>query len=254
MYAAASPSVDTPDIEEQSSSDFQPEKAVIPANVEPVNQAGTEMYSAASPSVDTPDIEEQSSSDVESEKSVIPANVEPVNQSETEMYSADHENREDMYAQNDYEAVETEEFQFAEAADMSLDLDGLDIEGEAEEYKFPEIAPEAALFAGYRFIEHGGSARALEYEYLENHPVFGGDWRSFKHPNMMHFDLDFKNNKDYAADLRYSFKSLVNFRWFNSTLFHNLDNIELIDLDPSGGSIVDNRNVGKDFGVKVAFN
>lgn len=242
MYAAASPSLDMPEVEEKSSSDIEPE------NEEPVNQIAAELYSAASPSLDMPEIEEKTSSDIEPEKADLLDQEKPVDQVETEIQ------REYTYTENDYDVLETDEFQLAEAADMSLDMDGLDIEGDAEEYKFPEIAPEAALFAGYRVIEHGGSARALEYEYLENHPVFGGDWRSFKYPHMMHFDLDFKNNKDYEADLRYGFKSMVNFRWFNSTLFHNLDNIELIELDPSNGTAIDNRNVGEEFGVKAAFN
>jgi hypothetical protein len=252
MYTAASPSLDMSAVEDTPSSEIERVKAVL-ENEKPVNQAGIEMYSAASPLLVTPEVEEEALSDPEPEKVVVLENEKPVNQAETEMYSADHESSEDMYTKNDNEVMETDEFQFAEAADMSLDLDGLEMDDAAEEYKFPEITPEAALFAGYRFIEQGGSKKALEYEYLENHPVFGGDWRSFKHPNMMHFDLDFKNNKDYAADLRYSFKSMVHFRWFNSTLFHNLDNIELVDLDPLAGSIVDNRPA-EDFGVKVAFN
>jgi len=248
-------SFDTPEVEEKAPSDFDSGEAALLDNEKPVNETETAMYAAASSLSEKSEAGEKESTDYEPVKAEFPENEKPVNQTETDTYSADYESEEEMYAKNDHDVPEPGEYQFAEAADLSLDLEGLDIEDDAVKYKFPEIEPEAALFAGYRFIEHGGSGRALEYEYRENHPVFGGDWRSFKYPNMMHFDLDFKNNKDYEADLRYSFKSMVNVRWFNSTLYHNLDNIQLVDLDPTSGSYhVDNRNIDEDFGVKVAFN
>ena len=255
MNAAASQSMDNPAVEAETASYTEPVKAELLENEQPVNQTETDMNAVASQSMDNPAVEAETASYTEPVKAELLENEQPVNQTETAMYAAGNESSEDMYAMNDHDVLVTNEYQSPATADLSLDLEGLDIEDDASEYTFPEIKPEAALYAGYRFIEHGGSQRALEYEYMENHPVFGGDWRSFKYPNMMHFDFDFKNNKDYDADLRYSYKSAVNFRWFNSTLFHNLDNIELLDFNPSNSSyIVDNRNVGKEYGVKVAFN
>jgi len=52
-----------------------------------------------------------------------------------------------------------------------------------------------------------------------------------KHPHRLHFDLDFLNEKDYQTDLAYAYGELFLSRWFNTTLFHNADNIELIELD-----------------------
>jgi hypothetical protein len=142
----------------------------------------------------------------------------------------------------------------AETEELDLDLLDLGLEETAEEYHFPEIEPEAMLFLGYRFIDVDGSEKSFEYEYLDDYPVFGGELRSFKYPHYLHFDADFKNEKDYAADLRYSFKSLARFRWFNSTLFHNLENIQLIDIDPATDPGIVIRDSGKNYGVKTSFN
>ena len=141
----------------------------------------------------------------------------------------------------------------AETEEVDLALLDLEMEEKGEVYHFPEIKPEAMLFLGYRFVDVNGSGKSFEYEYLEDYPVFGGEWRSFNHPHFFHFDVSFKNEKDYTADLRYHFKSLTRFRWFNNTLFHNLENIRLIDTD-AGSPGIEIRDSGTQYGVKTSFN
>ncbi|MBI5098183.1 MAG: MtrB/PioB family outer membrane beta-barrel protein [Nitrospirae bacterium] len=113
-------------------------------------------------------------------------------------------------------------------------LEELGIGQEAQAaYKFPDIKPEAELMLGYRFVGVSGSKKAFEYEYLKDYPVFDGHLDFFKYPHRLRLDLDFNNNKDYQSDVNYAYGDLLLTRWFDTTFYHNLDNIELIDLDPS---------------------
>jgi hypothetical protein len=121
-------------------------------------------------------------------------------------------------------------------------------------YKFPVIKPEASLMLGYRFADVSGSKRTFEYEYLKDYPVFDGRLDVFKHPHRLHLDFDFNNNKDYTSDVHYAYGDSILFRWFNSTLFHNLDNIELIELDPSSSNYkIDIKDRGVDYGVTTSI-
>ena len=53
----------------------------------------------------------------------------------------------------------------------------------------------------------------------------------------------------------YSYKDLVLFRGINRTLFHNLDNISLIDLNPATASPgVAVRDRGEKYGVEGGLN
>jgi predicted porin len=121
-------------------------------------------------------------------------------------------------------------------------------------YTFSEIKPETAITAGYRFVDLSGSERAAEYEYLHNSLVLNGHARLFSYPHRFHFDLDFKNTKDYFGDLWYSYKENIFVRIINRTVFHNLDTITLIDLDPATGSPgVDVRDAGEDYDTKTGI-
>ncbi len=124
-----------------------------------------------------------------------------------------------------------------------------------EVYTFPVIKPEVSTFGGYRFVDLSGSERADEYEYLHDSISLGGEARIFSFPHRFHLDLDLKDRKDYFSDISYSYKDIVQFRWINRTLFHNLDNIRLIDLDPATPSPgVDARDMDEKYGVKVGMN
>jgi hypothetical protein len=121
-------------------------------------------------------------------------------------------------------------------------------------YQFPEIAPEVHVFGGYRAAEVKGSGRADEYEYLHDSLVLGGELRMFSFPHRVFLDLDVKNVKDYFGDVGYAYRDIVLFRGINRTLFHNLDNITLIDLDPSTPYPgVDVRDRDEKYGVKFSL-
>jgi predicted porin len=119
-------------------------------------------------------------------------------------------------------------------------------------YKFPDIKPEAGLMLGYRFTGVSGSEKSFEYEYLKSSPVLGFNVDIYKHPHRLHFDLDFSNYKDYQSDLAYAYGEIFLSRWFDTTLFHNTDNIELRDLDPSKSNYtINRRDDDADYGVKT---
>jgi hypothetical protein len=141
----------------------------------------------------------------------------------------------------------------SEEADNLKMLEELGIEPEEQAaYKFPVIKPETELMLGYRFTDVSGSERSFEYEYLKGSPVLNLDINIYKHPHRLHFDVDFINDKEYQTDLAYAYGELFLSRWFNNTLFHNTENIELIELDPSSSTYtIDREDDDADYGVKT---
>ena len=138
--------------------------------------------------------------------------------------------------------------------DAAVKNEDIAAEVDREEYVFPSIKPELSLFGGYRYVHANGSDRVDEYEYLHNSWMFGGELRAFKFPHRFHLEIDFKDKKDYFGDMGYSYEDIVVFRGINRTLWHNLDNISLIDLDPATPSPgVDVRDAGDAYGVKTSI-
>ncbi len=123
-----------------------------------------------------------------------------------------------------------------------------------EHYAFPAIAPEVRLSGGYRLVGSSGSGRADQYEYLHSSPVFGGEVRIFSFPHRFHLDLDFRNKKDYFGDASYAYEDMVLFRGINRTLFHNLDAVPIIDLNPATSSpAVSVRDTDTRYGVRFGM-
>ncbi len=123
-----------------------------------------------------------------------------------------------------------------------------------EGYTFPLIKPEFYLFGGYRFVHQEGSNMADEYQYLHNSPTLGGELRIFTFPHRFHLELDIENKKDFIGDVTYMYRDLIRFRGVSSSLFHNLDNIRLIDLDPSTPSPgVDVRDADVKYGIRFGM-
>ncbi|MBI5641497.1 MAG: MtrB/PioB family outer membrane beta-barrel protein, partial [Nitrospirae bacterium] len=124
-----------------------------------------------------------------------------------------------------------------------------------EAYVFPVVKPEIYLYGGYRFVDLDGSARADEYEYLHDAIMLGGEIKAFKFPHRFHLEIEMKNRKDYFGDMSYSYEDIVLFRGINRTIFHNLDNIILLDLNPSSANPgVDVRDSGTQYGIKTGMN
>ena len=120
-----------------------------------------------------------------------------------------------------------------------------------EGYTFPSIKPEYSISGGYRFVDTDGSTRAAEYEYLHNSITLGGELRFFSFPHRFHLEFDVKNKKDFFGDVTYMYKDIVRFRGTTSSLFHNFENIRLVDLDtstPSPG--VDVRDAETKYGIR----
>lgn len=129
------------------------------------------------------------------------------------------------------------------------------------QYEFPYIKPELSLSGGYRLIDHSGSEQASEYEYLNDSITLGSELRAVFYPHRLFIDLDLKNKKDYFGELRYSYKDLLYFRGINRTLFHNLENLRLLDIDANttpttspSGPTVDVRDADEKYGIKAGMN
>lgn len=120
---------------------------------------------------------------------------------------------------------------------------------------YAQIPPEFSLSVGAYSAGRTGAARAGEYDFIEDSPTLSGEARIYSFPHRLHLDLDGKNRKDYFGSIGYGYRNLLLFRWDNRTLFHNLDNIQLIDLDPTVSPPAVTRNdAGVDYGVKAAMN
>lgn len=146
------------------------------------------------------------------------------------------------------EAAETD----AQEAAQSANSEPAEQEGA---YAFPVIKPEIYVYGGYGFISTEGSERAAEYEYLHSSPAFGGELRMFSFPHRFHLDLNIKNKKDFFGDVTYMYKDVVRFRGISTSLFHNLENVRLIDLDPSTLSPgVDVRDADQKYGIRSGMN
>ena len=119
-------------------------------------------------------------------------------------------------------------------------------------YHFPVIKPEFSGLLGYRPVTLRGSTKAGEFEYLHNSIPAGAEIRLYPFPHRIHFEADMLNKKDYFIDMRYAYKDLVLFRGIDRALFHNLDNITLIDLNPANTSPrVDIRDRVEGYGISV---
>ncbi|HEX8949691.1 MAG TPA: hypothetical protein VF790_12050 [Dissulfurispiraceae bacterium] len=137
--------------------------------------------------------------------------------------------------------------------DTQEDMAGEDIPGET--YEFPHIKPKLFTFAGYRFMSTSGSRRAFEYEDPQSSIALGGGVHVFSFPHRLDLDVDRKSNKDYSGEADYAYKDIIFLRGVDRTLFHNLENIGLVDLDkatPSPG--VDIRDADRKYGVKDSMN
>ncbi len=116
---------------------------------------------------------------------------------------------------------------------------------------FPSIAPEFSLSAGYRYADVSGSSRADEYEYLKKSLALGAEYRLFRFPHRFHLDITGKNARDYFGDVNYSYEDIVLFRGLFRGLYHNLDAITLVDLDPATASPgVIRRDADQNHGVR----
>ncbi len=131
--------------------------------------------------------------------------------------------------------------------------------GEHEEelgiYQFPEIEPAIDLWGGFTLVDVEDSKQAGEYEYL--HDSFSGGVKiyTFPFPHRIAFEAEVSNENDYFGEARYAYKDLVLTRLISRRLYHNLENINLIDLDTTTASPgVDIGDAGHEYGFKTDIN
>jgi hypothetical protein len=114
-------------------------------------------------------------------------------------------------------------------------------------HKYPEIKPEFSTSLGYRFLDHSGSGRAGEFEYLNASVTGELIFTAFPFPHRIHLKLDLRNKEDFFADVRYAYKDIILFRGLTRGLSHNLDNRVLFDYGPSSQYTVEQRDKGRKY-------
>ncbi len=118
-------------------------------------------------------------------------------------------------------------------------------------YTFPEVEPSYAVKAGYRFVGLEGSERAIEYEHPEGAPYLGIKAVVFPLPHRIYLEIEGVGDRDYFADLGYAYGDKLVSRWVRRSIYHNLENIELVELSPIFA--VDRRDGGEDYGVQTVL-
>jgi hypothetical protein len=127
------------------------------------------------------------------------------------------------------------------------------IQEELSIYQFPDIKPKFYGFIGYRFIDLNGSERADEFEYLHSAIAATGLFIAFPFPHRLHLELDVLNKNDFFGDVRYAYKDAIMFRGVTRKIFHNLDNVTLVDSGTSALYAVDREDAGEKYGVKQSM-
>jgi len=122
---------------------------------------------------------------------------------------------------------------------------------QSEIYVFPVIQPKISLNGGYRNAHLNGSSEAMEFEYLHDSLVLGGELRTVSLNHRLHLDFEVINKKDYNGDFSYAYKDLILFRGVNSTFFHNLENVTLIPFLPTFPVTI--NDAGETYGIKVGI-
>ncbi len=143
---------------------------------------------------------------------------------------------------------------FAQAEGPSSGETAVEEAPQEEGYTFPTIKPDFSVSGGYRLVHSDGFDRAAEYEYLHNSLTLGGELRMFSFPNRFHLEFDVKNEKDFNGDVTYMYRDILRFRGVTSSLFHNLENIKLMDLDPTTPSPgVEVRDAETKYGTRTGM-
>ena len=121
-------------------------------------------------------------------------------------------------------------------------------------YEFPEIKPSYSLEGGLRYIDIHGSDRAAEFEYPESSIFLRGEYRALPFPHRLHLELDFFNQKDYFGDLSYAYKDIVLTRWMSRSIFHNLENISLVDAGTNERFAIDVTDAFEKYDITTYMN
>lgn len=116
----------------------------------------------------------------------------------------------------------------AQAADTMEALDAI-LAGEhhVSTYRFPDVAPEINLFAGYRFTELHGDPTALPYELMRDNPIFSVEARVLPFPHRFYFLFDYTADLENFGDLRYAYGDGVFVRWLGRSTYHSLPRFTL---------------------------
>jgi hypothetical protein len=148
-----------------------------------------------------------------------------------------------------------------ENASEELSLEELEAMLEEEDvqvYEFPKVPSTYRLEVGYRFVDSSGAESAIDYEHLDDSVTFGLGARVFRFPHRFFFEFEFENERDYFGELHYAYGDMGFFRSTNRMVHHNLDRVNLIDLDPLALSPpspdIDERDPGVEYETKTAIN
>ncbi|MGW8273105.1 MAG: MtrB/PioB family outer membrane beta-barrel protein, partial [Thermodesulfovibrionales bacterium] len=123
-------------------------------------------------------------------------------------------------------------------------------------YAFPMIDAHYGLSLGGRYAEVDGPKwlSEAEYEYIHDSLTFGGKATAFPFPHRIHLELEYLNHKDYYGDASYAYGDAFLFRWISNTVFHNLENITLMNPGGDPAYSVSIFDPAEDYGKRTGIN
>lgn len=138
----------------------------------------------------------------------------------------------------------------SEAAQLSL------LEEKDHIYSFPDIDPHFGLALGGRYTNVDGPEwlSDAEYEYTHDSLTFGGNVTAFPFPHRIHLEMEYLNKKDYYGDASYAYGDVFLFRWINNTVFHNLENVTLLNPGNDPTYSVNIFDQSEDYGKRTGIN
>lgn len=147
--------------------------------------------------------------------------------------------------------IEGEEALSFEDEDIALELTEL-----TPVYHFPDVPTFFSFGLGYHTARVEKGSRSLsetEYEKITDSAVVATELRAFPFPHRIHFDIEYLNTDEYFGDLRYSYGDIILLRYLNSTLFHNLDNLRLLNRGTDPRYSVSQTDRNEKYGISTGI-
>jgi len=132
----------------------------------------------------------------------------------------------------------------------------LELEEPTQVYQYPEVPTFFTIGLGYHTarVEKGSaSISETEYEEADDSVLVKTELRSFPFPNRLYFNIEYLNPEEYFGDLRYAYGDIVVLRYLNHTMFHNLDNILLVDGGNDPRYTVTQPDRTEDYGISTGM-
>ena len=120
-------------------------------------------------------------------------------------------------------------------------------------FDVPTLHPDISATLGYSNVSLSGSrAKAAEFEYMKDSAYFSASHLILPYPSRFYFEVEALNSKDQFWDMRYAYSDIVLARYVRRSIYHNLETVKLVDLDPSTTSpSIYNPDADEIYGLNV---